>query len=360
MKVINYGLVPIVGHSFEEMFSGKNPFFSENQGKNPFCLLKDILEKEGIRLIDATKNEPSIKVAIVLYFGNIDTKILSKHKDAVNVYIALEPPAVDFAHERKSLLLLKKYFDYILTWNDELTDGKVFLKFNYPIDFFHYENSIPFDNKQFLTNVSGKKKSNHKDELYSKRLEIINYFEKNHQEDFEFWGTGWEDKKYKNYKGTAISKIEIYKNYKYAICFENQKGLKGYITEKIWDCFICKIVPVYLGAENIDQYIPKGCYIDYRNYESVESLIAFLKNISGEEYSSYINNIENLLKSDKINAFKPESFAGAIMDISNRYKRSQLNSFKIRSLKIITNRIKVKNYIQYYGYRGLIKKLIKS
>jgi hypothetical protein len=36
------------------------------------------------------------------------------------------------------------------------------------------------------------KKINHPLELYSKRVEAIKWFEKNHPEDFDFYGIGWD------------------------------------------------------------------------------------------------------------------------------------------------------------------------
>lgn len=354
------GVVPFPGHSFEIMFSEKNTFFSENQGKNPMYLVKEILEQKGIRLIDAAKGDSPAKFDLILYFGNINIQILSKFRDVVNVYFALEPPAVDVTHEKNNLLQLKKYFDYIVTWNDDLIDKETFIKFNYIVDFFNYMNHVPFENKKLLTNISGNKKSNHKDELYSKRLDVINYFETLEQEDFEFWGSGWDKKIYKNYRGTASSKIDVYKNFKYAICFENQRKLNGYITEKILDCFVCGIVPIYWGAENIEQYVPKECYIDYRDYENIEALISFLKNISKEQYYDYINNIKCFLNSERIAGFKPEAFANIIIGLMDRKKTIQITSAKIVSLKLMTSRMRIGNYLQVYGYCGLSIKLMNS
>uniref|UniRef100_UPI00404791C4 hypothetical protein n=1 Tax=Aliarcobacter sp. TaxID=2321116 RepID=UPI00404791C4 len=41
--------------------------------------------------------------------------------------------------------------------------------------------------------ISGNKKVNHPLELYSKRLESIEWFENNHPQDFEFYGMGWNE-----------------------------------------------------------------------------------------------------------------------------------------------------------------------
>ena len=36
--------------------------------------------------------------------------------------------------------------------------------------------------------------------------------------------------------------------------------VKGYITEKIFDSFFAGVVPIYWGAENITDYVPKSLY----------------------------------------------------------------------------------------------------
>jgi len=352
------GIVPSIGHNFEAMFTEKNTFYSEHEGQNPMFILAEVLKQNGIEFYDATKTDSVVDFDLIFYFGNIDTHLLLKYKDLINVYLAFEPPAVDFTNDIYHLRHLSKYFDYILSWNDDLIDGMRFLKLNYCVNFFHYEESDIFESKKLLTNISGCKRSNHKDELYSERLNVINYFESFDQNDFEFWGTGWDKHKYHNYRGLASSKIDIYKNNKFAVCFENQRKLRGYITEKIWDCFICGIVPVYWGAENIDQYISRKCFIDYRDFNDIEQLYDYLKNMPEKEYNNYIMSIKNLLCSNKINAFKPEEFANTILDIIDKDKQVRMNFLKEKILRLFRAKIKVLNSIQTHGYKGVALKLL--
>lgn len=358
MKQMNIGLVPTIGYSFEAMFNEKNIFFSEDQGKNPMHLVKSNLEDKGFVLKDVTKAESAAELDLVLHFGNFDLTMLSKFKDSVNIYFAFEPPAVDLTNDKDNLLRLKNYFDYIMTWNDDMIDREIFLKFNYSVDFFDYINSIPFEERKLLTNISSCKQSHHNDELYSKRLEVIDYFEALPQGDFEFWGVGWDKGKYRNYMGTAESKLDTYKNYKFAICFENQKNLNGYITEKIWDCFISKIIPIYWGAENIGQYVPKGCFIDFRDYKNIPELIAFLINMPEDEYLSYIKNIESFLNSDGIAAFKPVALADTIAGLGGKKKRVRITPAGIRNLKLFKIAMRIRNSVQAYGYGRALNRII--
>ena len=49
------------------------------------------------------------------------------------------------------------------------------------------------------------------------------------------------------YRGIATSKAEVLGKYTFALCFENQI-LKGWITEKIFDCFFAGTIPILRGG----------------------------------------------------------------------------------------------------------------
>ena len=67
-------------------------------------------------------------------------------------------------------------------------------------------------------------------------------------------------------------------------------------------------VPIYWGANNIEDYIPKNCFIDRRDFSSNEQLYAFIKNMKKEEYESYLENIQNFLESEKAQLFSVDTF----------------------------------------------------
>jgi hypothetical protein len=66
----------------------------------------------------------------------------------------------------------------------------------------------------------------------------------------------------------------------------------GYMTEKIWDSFKAKTVPIYWGASNIEEYVPKNCFIDYRDFRDFKKLESFLMTLNEDQYNEYIHNIE--------------------------------------------------------------------
>ena len=60
-----------------------------------------------------------------------------------------------------------------------------------------------------------------------------------------------------SWRGPARSKSETLGRYTFALCFENMV-LKGWITEKIFDCFYSGTVPIYLGAPDLSAIGAEG------------------------------------------------------------------------------------------------------
>ena len=84
----------------------------------------------------------------------------------------------------------------------------------------------------------------------------------------------------------SIELLNVFNKYKFIICFENSYA-DGYITEKIFNCFFARTIPIYKGSEKINDYINKDCYIDARS-----NYIDEIKRIINDEnlYNSYINS----------------------------------------------------------------------
>jgi hypothetical protein len=112
---------------------------------------------------------------------------------------------------------------------------------------------------------------------------------------------------YKNYRGTVTCPRECLKHYRFCICYENMRDVRGYITEKLFNCLISYCVPIYWGASNITDYVPEGCFIDRRAFTDYETLYQYLKQMSAAEYARYLENIVQFLQSPAALKFTPES-----------------------------------------------------
>lgn len=221
--------------------------------------------------------------------------------------IAYEPPIVAMLNYSR---LSHMFFDRVYTWNDSLVDNKKYFKFIHHNTLIDAENvpNIEFSQKKFLSLINGNRVAFWKNELYSKRDKFIRYAEKNHL-DFDLYGRWWDRPNslqkiiwyipYTSYRGSVDDKIGTLAGYKFNICFENMSNTPGYITEKIFDSFKARSVPVYWGASNIEKYIPKNCFIDYRDFLDFDKLLVFLLKMNENEYNSYIKNIEVFLLSKK-------------------------------------------------------------
>lgn len=273
---------------------------------------------------------------VVLYFDM--PKQLPKKEDIKKSYLL----AIESSIIRPENFDKKKhdYFNKIFTWNDDLVDGEKYIKINYAFD-FPQEIYKEIKREKLCCLIVSNKNSDFTNELYSERKKLIQWFEKNHLEDFDLYGFGWNSfrfegckpiralnrvpllskimnaligEKFVSYKGKVDNKFETMKKYKFAIAYENVKDEDGYITEKIFDVFMAGCVPVYWGAKNILDYIPKECFIDKREFKSYEELYHYIKNMPDAEYEEYLENIEKYLNSDKVKVFSSKYFAETIVN----------------------------------------------
>lgn len=227
---------------------------------------------------------------------NIDKfgKVLRRVPMQNRILIIQEPPVVSPKSYNKHF---HRYFSKVLTWNPDLVDDRKYYDFKYPQPIPGKMYFVPFSQKKMFTQISGNKKGVGDNELYSERRKVIDFFESNNI-DFEFYGVGWEKEKLSSYKGKTDNKLKTLSQYKYSFTFENCSGLKGYVTEKIFDCFFAGTVPIYWGAEDIENYIPEECYIDYRKFKSIEEVVDYCQKLTEEEYEKYRVAAKNYLNGD--------------------------------------------------------------
>ena len=83
----------------------------------------------------------------------------------------------------------------------------------------------------------------------------------------------------RSYRGACESKLEVLSQYKYSLCYENMP-MAGYVTEKIFDCFYAGTVPIYLGATDVDKYVPVGSFVDMRLFKNVTEMYLHVQSLS--------------------------------------------------------------------------------
>jgi hypothetical protein len=233
------------------------------------------------------------------------------------------------------------HYRKIFTWNDELVDGDRFIKINFPNP-IHICSPDGFSARnRFCCLIASNRVLATKDVrvLYPERVHTIRWFEQNAPLDFDLYGVDWDipvvrsgligkvERRFwkmlgrlitlypfPSYRGRVSHKRDVLMRTRFAICYENVRDLPGYITEKIFDCFFSGCVPVYWGANNIENYIPADCFIDQRQFHNIGEVYKFLKAISEPEFRGYQQRIAAFLQSDASYPFRSEFFADTIVN----------------------------------------------
>jgi hypothetical protein len=121
----------------------------------------------------------------------------------------------------------------------------------------------------------------------SNRYELVSELMKHMKVDS--YGKSQNTRKIKHDLGRA-TKIRILSRYLFDFAFENAIS-PDYVSEKLFDGLVAGTVPVYLGAPNVDEYLPADrCIINVADYASAtelsEYLLALAKN--RKKYAEYL------------------------------------------------------------------------
>ena len=223
----------------------------------------------------------------------------------------------------------------IFSWDTKTSNFKNATKFFFP--HLRAMRGLPdgyLNRKKLVVMIAGNKSLpnfNNLHNLYLERVKTIRWFEKHFPNDFDLYGADWdksaripsklgglihkiEEKvfsprfKFKSWRGAPSNKDNILKYSKFSIAYENLSDQYDYITEKIFDCFCFGNIPIYWGAKNILDYIPKNCFIDRRSFKSHFELYSFINEMREDTFIKYQNNIKNFLNSDRASIFLINSF----------------------------------------------------
>lgn len=284
-----------------------HPFSSQDEFAKKWCHLREALEHLGYTVKFTSDAQNLTDVYAIISITNTNARLLYNLKSYPRErcwLLSLEPPTyMPHLYEKN----LTQYFGKNFVMFDDLVDNKQYFKFYYPQPRQKMKENVPhFLDKKLCALVAGNKKSSHPQELYSERKKVISYFAESHADDFDLYGHGWEN--YSSWRGSIKRKWDILQHYRFCFCYENMKDQQGYITEKIFDCFIAGCVPVYFGASNITKYIPKECFIDRRAFASEEDVYLFLKRMYRHTYESYLQAITRYLDSPAAQLYSIDYF----------------------------------------------------
>lgn len=170
-----------------------------------------------------------------------------------------------------------------------------------PLPTFNYSEMLPLEKRNktiaaFISNCDafgGPKRKVYLEELM-KYIHIDNYGRCLNTIDSKMAG-----------KRNFTNKMDILKSYKFNLVFENT-NLTDYITEKIVHALHAGVVPVYMGAPNVNEFIPHPrSIINVADFNSPKELANYLDYLLKNEtaYNEYLE--WRLLPQEKLQTPKP-------------------------------------------------------
>jgi hypothetical protein len=130
-------------------------------------------------------------------------------------------------------------------------------------------------------------------EHYSTRIEVMAALAR--EEAADLYGGGWGTPRWSQtiwfpylrnrslirsiWRGRCDDKVDTLSKYKFSVCIENMT-MAGYVTEKIFDCFLAGTIPVYLGPEQHSHLLPKDALIDLRQFARPAEIVSYCRSLS--------------------------------------------------------------------------------
>lgn len=260
------------------------------------------------------------------------------------IYVPNEPALVTPLHNEKIIPQLP--VDVVLTWNDRIA-GKFphVIKCNIGEPVIEKDKipNVPVLDKKFICSIFANKPSTTSGSLFSERIRSIDFFSRQPL-GVDLYGVGWDNSAYSFvhtvYRGACKNKKEVQQQYKFSLAYENVEKIPGLITEKILDCFAAGTVPIYLGASNIEHYIPASCFINFRHFTDYKELYNYLANMSEREYQSYLDAAKGFIDSPQYEIFTSKHYVNVMLEqvrtlVSRKASPRSLIKFKWQLLKAI-------------------------
>lgn len=105
-----------------------------------------------------------------------------------------------------------------------------------------------------------------------KRLEFVRYLQEQKPFEIDLYGRGINP---------IENKWDALAPYKYSIAIENTKS-SDYWTEKLADCFLAYTLPIYYGAEKLEDYFPAESFVRI-DIEDIEGSVAKIRRVLDED-----------------------------------------------------------------------------
>jgi hypothetical protein len=307
--------------------------FNRDNALRPWFRLKDRLAEHGVTietadyLVIADRRAASKRGAnVYVSYGIHDSyqSLIGREDVLLNAFYLFEVVVVDPVMYRATPELAR-HFRTIYSWTSsdrlrpfvpDMPEVKPF-RIPMPFDAVIEPYWSRTDRHGIILVNSNKRAALSDGELYTERLRALKHFSA--RGEIDLWGRLWEnglgdlepefgDAVRRSWRGPVDDKYEAMSRYRFAICYENMV-LDGWITEKLFDCLYAGVVPIYLGAPDINDAVDPGCYIDARRFASYDEMQQYLDALSPTDYEQLRAAGREYLGSDTFRQFSPDAFA---------------------------------------------------
>ncbi len=349
--------------SKDRLFAREAAGHAGDQIQEPYAYMRDYLQARGVDVhtADLMPDEADAVRKIYVASGPLDRyqRLKSRPDVTLSAYFALECPTVEPSMYR-DLKAAQHDFKRVYSWSDSASLEPFVgaplkcLPLRWPQSFSQVHAGLwESEDRGFMVMLNGNKLPRYWTpcrELYSERMRAVEYFARTNE--IELYGNGWDGPTYKVghwmvpgtfgrvrmpgtiqhlsrqmtrlwqqafpkpllvaarrvYKGFTPTKRDTLAKYKFSLCFENSV-LKGWITEKIFDCFFAGTIPVYWGAPDVTEQIPAGAFIDMRKFRDYAELRQYLHSLGPAELRRYRETARDFIASPAFQPFSKQSFA---------------------------------------------------
>ena len=292
---------------------------------------------EVVTLDTVDFNDPA--VSHVLYFDHSwrfarTDPFLRRVPRAKRALVIMEP-----ANANPSLYytsLLRRQFTTVFTYDqDLLRRHPEYTKINVfsGADPMAYRSNpfqhLAFENKKLLIAVSSNRWSYMPQSSFNLRRKLYRHFDRTMPGQFDLYGGGWNAPciGYERWLGYPVfaafrggipgggdGKVRTMSTYRFAFCIESNATQPGYVSEKIFDCFCARCVPIYYGWRGAGTLVPRDAFIDLRDFRRPADLEAYLRNMDAAQHARYVQAIDRFMAGDAIRGLTTENVFRIIAD----------------------------------------------
>lgn len=343
-------------YHFEEdrLFETSTQWHGGDTALEPYRHLRESLAARGVRvhtadLLERDEGLSERNLYVSLGIRHRWRKLRSRPDVMLSAFAALDCPAVEPGMYRE-LADIATAFKRVYSFSTEealrpwLTGPIDLLPFRIPQSWDSVHESIwaNEDRPGVVTMVNTNKvPGDPRAELYSERLRAIEFFAPTGL--FDLYGINWDEAPYQMgytripgsigrlrhrvrtawsrhrpspglaaarsvYRGPVPDKAGTLGRYRFALVIENM-ALERWVTEKIFDCLYTGTVPIYLGAPDVEHWIPEDCFVDMRRFDSYADLLDHLQAMDDGEIRAHREAGRDFIGSERFRPFGKQAYA---------------------------------------------------